>query len=103
VCTLDKWNGNIFTLSNKTWEWYLPVLPVVQMPRVMSLDGQPEYTYKEKDTDIFHLTYGSRLSSILADTREGHPEPGSNINGNTRVSMLPWVSILITLNTVSGM
>jgi hypothetical protein len=72
------------------------------MPGVMSLDVQTQYAYKEKDTDIFHLTHGSRLSSIPEDPGEGQPENGSNLNGNTMVSMLSWVSILITLNTISG-
>jgi hypothetical protein len=76
MCALDKQNGNIVTLSIKTQESYLHVLPVVQMPGVMSLDEQHVYAYKEKDTDAFHLTHGCRLSSIPADPGEGQPESG---------------------------
>jgi hypothetical protein len=73
------------------------------MQGVMSLDEQHVYAYKEKDTDAFHLTRGSRLSSIPADPGEGEPESGSNLNGNTIVSMLSWASVLITVNGISGM
>jgi hypothetical protein len=69
----------------------------------MSLDDQPRYAYKEKDTDVIHLTHGSRLSCIPADQHEGQSESVSNLNGNTMVSLLPWASTLITLNTISGM
>jgi hypothetical protein len=46
------------------------------MPGDMSLDEQPVYSYKEKDTDVFHLTHESRLSSIPEDPGEGQPESG---------------------------
>jgi hypothetical protein len=59
MCTLDKRNGNIVTLSIKTQECYLPVLTVVPVPGVMNLEEHHVYTYKEKDTDAFHLTRGS--------------------------------------------
>jgi hypothetical protein len=73
------------------------------MPGVTGLDEQPVYAYKEKDTDVFHLTHGSRLSFIPADPGEGQPESGSNLSGNTMVCMLPWAAAVITLNTFSGM
>jgi hypothetical protein len=73
------------------------------MPGVMSLDEQLVYAFKEKDTDRFHLTLGSSLSPIPADPGEGQPESVSNLNVNTMLFVLSWASVLITLNTISGM
>lgn len=58
--------------------------------------------YKEKFTDMLHLTHGSCQSLITAEPSEGPPRVCALLNVNTVTFGLSWAALLILPNEVGG-